>query len=75
MPETQRVLVTGSPDAETRGCSPMDIRTPSPSTWLDNTKAKFLLGRRPKYDLKKMIDSAWDYQRAPDDPRLVRYPG
>jgi nucleoside-diphosphate-sugar epimerase len=42
---------------------------------LDNAKAKFLLDWRPEYDLKKMIDAAWDYVRAPDDPRVVWYPG
>jgi nucleoside-diphosphate-sugar epimerase len=61
--------------AETRGLPTVEIRTPYHSTWLDNAKAKFLLGWRPLYDLKKMIDSAWDYQRAPDDPRVVWYPG
>ena len=45
------------------------------STWLDNTKAKFLLGWRPKYDLKRMTDAAFDYQRAADEPRVVWYPG
>jgi len=34
-----------------------------------------LLGWRPEVDLKKMIDLAWDYQRAEDDPRVVWYPG
>jgi hypothetical protein len=47
MPETQRVLVTGSTDAETRCFSTMDIETPYHSTWLDNTKAKFLLAGGP----------------------------
>jgi nucleoside-diphosphate-sugar epimerase len=61
--------------AETRGLPTVEIRTSYHSTWLDNAKAKFLLGWRPRYDMKKMIDSAWDYQRAPDDPRLVWYPG
>ena len=51
------------------------IRTPYRSTWLDNAKAKFLLGWRPRYDLEKMIEAAWGYQRAPDDPRKVWYPG
>ena len=60
---------------ETRGLPAVEIRTPYRSTWLDNNKARFLLGWRPQYDLKKMIDSAWDYQRAPDDPRVVWYPG
>ena len=45
------------------------------STWLDNTKAKFLLGWRPAYDLRRLIDEAWDYRRSSDDPRKVWYPG
>jgi len=51
------------------------IPTPYHSTWLDNTKAKFLLGWQPEYNLQKMIDSAWGYERAADDPRIVWYPG
>ena len=49
---------------ETRGYRTVEIATPYHSTWLDNTKAKFLLGWRPQYDLKRMIDAAFDYQRA-----------
>jgi UDP-glucose 4-epimerase len=60
---------------ETRGLSSVDVPTTYHSTWLDNTKAKFLLGWRPQYDLAKMIDSAWEYQRSPDDPRTIWYPG
>jgi len=51
------------------------IPTPFWSTWLDNAKAKFLLGWKPEYDLKRLIDEAWDYQRGADDPRRVWYPG
>jgi UDP-glucose 4-epimerase len=58
-----------------RGLPSIGIQTPYHSTWLDNAKAKLLLGWRPRYDLKKMIDAAWDYDRAPDDPRVVWYPG
>ena len=58
-----------------RGLPSVEIATPHYSTWLDNAKAKFLLDWRPQYDLPKMIDSAWDYQRAPDDPRIIWYPG
>jgi UDP-glucose 4-epimerase len=58
-----------------RGLPSIEIKTPYYSTWLDNTKAKFLLGWRPEYDLKKMIDAAWEYKRAEDDPRVVWYPG
>ncbi|PKN94414.1 MAG: NAD(P)-dependent oxidoreductase [Chloroflexi bacterium HGW-Chloroflexi-6] len=60
---------------ETRGLQMVEITTPYHSTWLDNTKAKFLLGWRPEYDLQRMIDAAFDYVRAADDPRKVWYPG
>ncbi len=60
---------------KTRGYPSVDITTPYHSTWLDNTKAKFLLGWRPKYDLARMTDEAFDYQRPPDEPRRVWYPG
>lgn len=53
----------------------VEIKTPYHSTWLANTKAKLLLGWRPEYDLKKMIDSAFDYVRAEDDPRKIWYAG
>ena len=29
----------------------------------------------PRYDLKRLTDAAFDYQRAADDPRVVWYPG
>ena len=61
--------------ATSRGAEQVPIKTPYRSTWLDNTKAKFLLGWRPRYDLKKLVDAAYDYRRAPDDPRKVWYPG
>jgi len=60
---------------KTRKLQPIEIRTPYRSTWLDNAKAKFLLGWRPRYDLARMTDAAYDYKRAPDDPRIVWYPG
>ncbi|NKB72261.1 MAG: NAD-dependent epimerase/dehydratase family protein [Candidatus Latescibacteria bacterium] len=59
----------------TRSLPSVDISTPFHRTWLDNSKAKFLLGWRPRYDLEKLIDGAWDYQRADDDPRIIWYPG
>jgi nucleoside-diphosphate-sugar epimerase len=61
--------------AESRGLPSIEIKTQHHSTWLDNAKAKMLLGWRPEYDLKKMIDSAWGYQRAHNDPRKIWYPG
>lgn len=59
----------------TRGYPSVDITTPYHATWLDNTKAKFLLGWRPAYDLAKLTDAAFNYQRASDDPRVIYYPG
>jgi UDP-glucose 4-epimerase len=60
---------------ESRGLPSVEIKTGYHSTWLDNTKAKLLLGWRPEYNMKKMIDSAWEYQRASNDPRKIWYPG
>lgn len=57
------------------GLPSVGIRTAFHSTWLDNTKAKLILGWRPTYDLARMVDAAWSYQRAADDPRKVWYPG
>ena len=53
----------------------VDIVTEFESTWLDNAKAKFLLGWRPRYNLVDLIKSSWEYEREPDDPRKVWYPG
>ena len=61
--------------AQTRGLPGVDIPTPFYSTWLDNAKARFLLGWRPEYDLQRLIDAAWEYQRSEDEPRIVWYPG
>jgi nucleoside-diphosphate-sugar epimerase len=60
---------------KTRGLEAVPVKTPYRSTWLDNTKAKFLLGWRPRYDLPAMVEAAWTYQRAAGDPRKVWYPG
>jgi UDP-glucose 4-epimerase len=60
---------------ESRGLPSVEIKTEYYSTWLDNTKAKLVLGWRPEYDMKKLVDSAWDYVRAQDDPRTIWYPG
>jgi nucleoside-diphosphate-sugar epimerase len=61
--------------ARSRGLPTVEIRTPYHSTWLDNAKAKFLLGWRPRYDLESLVEEAWSYERAQDDPRIVWYPG
>ena len=60
---------------ETRNLPSVDIRTEFHSTWLDNSKAKFQLGWRPRYDLQRLINEAWDYRRANNDPRKIWYPG
>ncbi len=61
--------------AATRGAVGVPIQTPYHSTWLDNSKAKFALGWRPAFDLKRLVESAWSYARPTDEPRLVWYPG
>lgn len=61
--------------AHTRGTRGVPIKTPFFSTWLDNTKAKFLLDWRPTFDLARMVEAAWAYRRGADDPRVIYYPG
>jgi nucleoside-diphosphate-sugar epimerase len=58
-----------------RGLPSVPVPTRYHGTWLDNSKAKFLLGWRPRYDLARLADAAWGYVRSPDDPRIVWYPG
>jgi UDP-glucose 4-epimerase len=60
---------------QTRGLPSVDIVTAYHSTWLDNAKARFLLRWNPQFDLEKLIDSAWNYERKADDPRKIWYPG
>jgi nucleoside-diphosphate-sugar epimerase len=61
--------------AETRNLPSTTVRGPYVGNWLDNSRAKAELGWRPAYDLKRLIDSAWDFVRPPDDPRRIWYPG
>jgi UDP-glucose 4-epimerase len=60
---------------QTRGLRSVAVQTPYWSTWLDNTKAKFLLGWRPRFDCKRLIEEAWTYRRDTGDPRVIWYPG
>lgn len=60
---------------QSRGLPSIKIKTPYHSTWLDNAKAKFLLGWRPQYDLQRITDEAFTYVRSVDDPRKIWYPG
>lgn len=59
----------------TRGLPSIDIPSQYHSNWLDNTRAKYELGWRPRYDTKKLIDAAFTYQRSTQDQRKVWYPG
>ena len=59
----------------TRGLPSVEIGTPYHSTWLDNSKAKFRLGWRSRYDLARLIESAYGYVRGANEPRKVWYPG
>lgn len=61
--------------ARTRGLASIRIPSGFHSTWLDNSRARFELAWRPGYDARKLIDSAWDYERLPGDERKVWYPG
>ena len=60
---------------KTRGMPSVEIKTPYWSTWMDNSKAKFLLGWRPRVDLRQLVEEAWSYQRSESDTRKVWYPG
>src|SRR5882724_7972606 len=60
---------------ESRNLPAVPVSTPYWPTWLDNAKARFLLGWKPGYDLPRLIDESWDYQRSRDDPRKLWYPG
>lgn len=60
---------------KTRGLGSIDIASSYHSNWMDNSKAKFELHWRPRYDLNTLIESAWTYERPKDEPRKVWYPG
>lgn len=60
---------------ETRGYTIVDIHSGLFSNWLDNTRAKLRLGWRPRLDLEALIEEAWNFVRADNDPRKVWYPG
>lgn len=61
--------------ARTRHLASIDIASQYHSNWMDNAKARSLLGWQPEYDLEMLIDSAWRYERSDNDPRTVWYPG
>ncbi len=53
----------------------LEIDTPFHSNWLDNTKARKVLGWTPSIGLEDLIERAWKYRRGEGDPRIVWYPG
>jgi UDP-glucose 4-epimerase len=61
--------------ARTRNLPSVDVASGFVSNWMDNARAKADLGWRPAYDLARLVDAAWTYQRAVGDPRKVWYPG
>jgi nucleoside-diphosphate-sugar epimerase len=60
---------------ETHGMAPAVIETGMFSNILANDKARLLLRWRPRIGLNELIDLAFTYERAEDDPRTVWYPG
>jgi UDP-glucose 4-epimerase len=58
-----------------RGLPSVDIPSSFHSNWMDNDKAKYFLNWRPEYDMEKLVNSAWAYERSENEPRTVWYPG
>jgi len=61
--------------ARTRSMDAIVVPTPFHSNWLDNSKAKQHLAWRPENDFERLVERAWSYRRAADEPRKVWYPG
>jgi UDP-glucose 4-epimerase len=59
----------------TRGLRGVRINTNFCSNALDNAKARHMLAWEPEYDLAKLIDTAFAYQRTPQDVRKIWYAG
>lgn len=45
---------------KTRKITSVPMQTGYYSTWLDNSKAKFILGWRPEFGLEQIIEGAWE---------------
>lgn len=60
---------------KSRGLRGVHIKTPFHSNALDNAKARHMLEWEPKYEIQKLIDEAFAYQRAPNDVRKIWYAG
>lgn len=61
--------------SRTRQRASVRIETPFHSNWLDNSKARGALGWEPQYDAIRLVEEAYSYTRAADDPRKVWYVG
>ena len=61
--------------AETRGLPSIDIKSDFVSNWMDNARARAELGWRPAFDLDRLIEASWTYQRTAEDKRKIWYPG
>jgi UDP-glucose 4-epimerase len=61
--------------ARSRSLQSVRIETPFHSNWLDNSKARHALNWEPAHDAISLVDAAFAYQRAADDPRKVWYVG
>ena len=48
------------------------MATPYRSTWLDNTKAKFLLEWRPTYDLARLVAGATELKTSEFADAMIR---
>ncbi len=53
----------------------VDVPTPYHSVKIDNGKARQVLGWRPRFDTKSLIDAAWAFERKPGSERQTLYPG
>lgn len=60
---------------ETRKLPSAEIATPFYSNWLDNSKARKVLGWSPVVDMEGLIERSWNYKRDKNDPRKIWYPG
>jgi nucleoside-diphosphate-sugar epimerase len=60
---------------KTRSLDSVPIESGYHSNWMDNAKARFLLDWEPQYDLARLIEDAWTYERPADQPRRIWYPG
>lgn len=60
---------------KSRGQKSVTIPSQFHSNWLDNNKARLQLEWEPQYDLQKLIEEAYTYQRADNDPRKIWYAG